>query len=158
MLEADVVRLALGPLFVVCLAVIFYLRKRRAARLLMTIGCLHVLGGLWLGREYLARIGREGFFGEADSSLAEIPSRTERELVFWFLLWGVFAFLLGQLLSWAETHGKRPPAYFGWELVLISLAAAALAPKDGFWLVLIPAFMLTRSPKDSEANAAKSGG
>jgi hypothetical protein len=149
MLEADVVRLVLGPLFLVCLAVVFYLRKRKAARLLMAIGCLHVLGGLWLGREYLARMGREGFIGEADSALGRITSRTERELVFWFLLWGVFAFLLGQLLSWAETHGKRPPAYFGWELVIVSLAAAALAPKDGFWLVLIPAFMLTRSSKDS---------
>jgi hypothetical protein len=156
MLEADVVRLALGPMFLICLAVIFYLRKRKAARLLMAIGCLHVLGGVWLGREYLARIGREGFFGEADSALGRIPSRTERELVFWFLLWGVFAFLLGQLLSWAETQGKRPPAYFGWELMLISLAAAALAPKDGFWLVLIPAFMLAGSSKGSEANAAKS--
>jgi len=68
----------------------------------------------------------------------------------------VFAFLLGQLLSWAEAQGRRPPAYFGWELVIISLAAA-LAPKDGFWLVLIPAFMIAGGPKDSEATAAKTG-
>ena len=116
----------------------------------MATGCLHVLGGVWLGREPLMRIWREGFFGEADSALGHIPSRTEKELVFWFLLWGVFTFLLGQLVSRMESQGKRPPAYFGWELVTISLAAALLAPKDGFWLVLIPAFMLTRGSATSE--------
>ena len=149
MLEADIVRLALGPLFLICLGVIFYLRKRMAARLLMAIGCLHVMGGMWVGRELLARIWREGFFGEADSALDHIPSRTGRELVFWFLLWGVFTFLLGQLISWMETQGKRPPAYLGWELMIISLVAAALIPKGGFWLVLIPAFMLTRGSATS---------
>ena len=150
MLEADVVRIALGPLFLICLGVIFYLGKRRAARLLMATGCLHVLGGVWLGREPLMRIWREGFFGEADSALGHIPSRTEKELVFWFLLWGVFTFLLGQLVSRMESQGKRPPAYFGWELVIISLVAALLIPKGGFWLVLIPAFMLTRGSATSE--------
>lgn len=150
MLEADVVRFALGPLFLVCVGVIFYLRKRRAARLFMAIGCLHVLGGVWVGREHLARIAREGFFGEADSALGSIPSRVGNELAFWFLLWGVFTFLLGQLLSWMEAQGKRPPARFGWELVVINLAAAALIPKGGFWMVLIPAFMLTRGAATSE--------
>lgn len=110
----------------------------------MAIGCLHVLGGAWLGRGPLRRVWEDGFFGEADSALGRIPSRAENELVFWFLLWGVFTFLLGQLVSWAESQGKRPPAHFGWELVVITLTAALLAPKDGFWLVLIPAFMLTR--------------
>jgi hypothetical protein len=143
MLEVYVVRIALVPLFLICLGVIFYLGNRRAARLLMVIGCLHVLGGVWVGREPLIRIWREGFFGEADSALNHIPSRTDRELVFWFLLWGAFTFLLGQLFSWMDSQGKRPPAYIGWELVIISLASALLIPKGGFWLVLIPAFMLT---------------
>jgi hypothetical protein len=57
-----------------------------------------------------------------------------------------------------ESQGKRPPAYLGWELVIISLVAALLIPKGGFWLVLIPAFMLTRGPassKNSKLTAAK---
>ena len=45
MLEADLTSLALGPLFLICLLVIFYFRKRKAARLLMVVGVLHVLGG-----------------------------------------------------------------------------------------------------------------
>ena len=147
MLEADLVRLILGLLFLVCLAAVFYLRERKAARLIMAIGVLHVLGAAWVGREPLARIFREGFFGEADSALGRIPSRIERELIFWSLLWGAFTFLLGQLVSSMERQGKRPPAYIGWELAAVSLTAALLAPKDGFWLMLLPAFMLVRSAR-----------
>jgi Family of unknown function (DUF6463) len=142
MLEADIVRVVLGLLFLICLAAIFYLRKRKASRLIMAIGVLHVLGGAWVGRAPLARIFRDGFFGEADSSLGRIPSYADKELIFWSLLWGGFAFLLGQLVSWAEREGRRVPAYFGWELAAISLCAALLTPKSGFWLLLLPAFMI----------------
>lgn len=144
MLEADLVRLILGLLFLACLVTVFYLRERKAARLLMAIGALHVLGAAWVGRGPLARIFGEGFFGEADSSLGRLPSEADKELIFWSLLWGVFAFLLGQLVSWAERGGKRPPAYFGWELAAVSLVAALLTPKDGFWMMLLPAFMLIK--------------
>lgn len=149
MLEADVVRLALGPLFLICLLVVFRLRKRKAARLLMVTGVLHILGGLWVGRRPLMRIFNEGFFGEADSALGNLPAHAEKELLFWFVLWGVFTFLLGQVISWLNNEGKSVPAYIGWELAVISIVAALLAPKDGFWLMLVPAFMLI---KDARAN------
>ena len=149
MIEADLTHLALGPLFFACLLVVFYLRKRKAARLLMLIGVLHGLGGAWVGREPLVRIFREGFFGEAGSGLGNIPADADKELLFWFVLWGVFAFVLGQLLSWMEKHGQRPPAWLGWELIVINLVAAALIPKGGFWLVLIPAFLIVRESRRS---------
>jgi hypothetical protein len=148
MIEADLTRLALGPPFLVCLLVIVYLRKHKAARLLMVTGVLHVLGGVWVGRGPLMRIVREGFFGAADSGLGHVPSATDRELVFWFLLWGVYTFVLGQLLAWMEDQGRRPPAYLGWELIAINLIAAALMPKGGFWLVLIPSFLIIRESKE----------
>jgi hypothetical protein len=147
MLEADLTRLALGPLFFVCLLVVFLLRKRKAARLLMVVGVLHVLGGLWVGREPLLRIFREGFFGEADSALGNVPAAADKELLFWFVLWGVYTFVLGQLLSWMEQRGQRPPAYLGWELIVINLIAAALMPKGGFWLVLIPSYLIIRESR-----------
>jgi len=150
MLEALVVRLILGPLFLISLLVILYLRKRKAARLLMVIGALHVLGGLVAGREHVARIFREGFFGEADSALGSLPTETGKELLFWFLLWGVFVFLLGQLVSYMERRGLRPPAHFGWELVAVSLLCAALMPAGGFWLVLLPAFLLVKESGSKE--------
>jgi hypothetical protein len=147
MIEADLVRLALGPLFLLCLVVVVRLRERQAARLLMVIGVLHVLGGAWVGREPLLRIVREGFLGAADSALGNVPAAADKELLFWFVLWGVYTFVLGQLLSWMEQHGQRPPAYLGWELVVINLIAAALYPKGGFWLVLIPSFLIIRESR-----------
>jgi hypothetical protein len=147
MIEADLTRLALGPLFFVCLLVVVYLGRRKAARLLMVIGVLHVLGGVWVGREPLMEIVRGGFFGQADSGLGHVPPATDRELLFWFVLWGVYTFVLGQLLSWMEKQGQRPPAYLGWELVGVNLIAAALMPKGGFWLVLIPSFLILRESR-----------
>ena len=149
MLEADLVRLILGLLFLISLLVVFHLRKRRAGRLLMVIGVLHIFGGIWVGRKPLVRIFGEGFFGQADSALGTLPQHAEKELLFWFLLWGVFTFMLGQLISWLEKKGKRAPAYIGWELAGISLIAALLAPKNGFWLMLLPAFILIKDARSA---------
>lgn len=152
MAEVYVVRLVLLPLFLVCAGFVFYLRKRKAARLLMVIGALHILGGIWVGRNTLARIFRDGFIGEADSFLGHLPARTEKELVFWFLFWGVLLFLLGQLISWMEKQLIRPPAFVGWGLMASSLVAALLMPAVGFWLVLLPAFILIKDAKDPGAS------
>ncbi len=62
------------------------LHSRKVGRLLMLIGFLHVLGGTWVGRKPLARIFRDGFWGEADSALGNMASEMDKELVFWFLL------------------------------------------------------------------------
>lgn len=150
MLEVDLVRLALGPPFFIGLWIIVRRGRRKVGRTFMLIGVLHVLGGCFVGREPLIRIFRDGFLAEADSALGNLPSQTDKELVFWFLLWGVFAFLLGQLISSTEGRGERVPAFIGWELVVINLVAAALYPKGGFWLVLIPAFMIIRAAKTHE--------
>jgi hypothetical protein len=144
MLEAYLVRAVLGVLFLGCLLTILYLRRRKAARLIMVIGVLHMLGAAWVARGQLARIFRDGFFGEADSSMGRLPAQADKELIFWSLLWGGFTFLLGQLVSRAEKEGTPPPAYFGWELAAISLVAALLSPLSGFWLLLLPACMLIR--------------
>ena len=145
LLEADLVRAALGPLFIVSLIVIFYLGKNKAGRLLKTIGILHVLGGSVVGREPVARIFREGFLGEGDSGLGNVPEHMDKELAFWFMLWGAYIFMIGQLASWAEQEGRPIPASFGWTMVAIDLVAGALYPKGGFWFVLIPAFMIIRN-------------
>jgi Family of unknown function (DUF6463) len=144
MREADVVRLILGLLFLIGLLLIVRLHSRKVGRLLMLIGFLHVLGGAWVGREPLARIFRDGFWGEADSALGNMASEMDKELVFWFLLWGLFMFIFGQLISCIERQGKRPAAFIGWELAAISLLAIALYPKGGFWSVLIPAFLIIK--------------
>jgi Family of unknown function (DUF6463) len=146
-LEADLVRLSLGPLFLIGLLVIVRLGEKKAGRLLMLTGVLHVLGGAWVARGPLARMAREGLLGTADSALGRVPSRTDMEAVFWFMLWGVVTFTLGHLVAWVEGQGRRLPAAIGWELVLMNLAALVFYPKGGFWLVLIPSFMIIRESR-----------
>lgn len=144
MLEVDIVRLALGPLFLIGFLIIKRLGKNVSGRVLKLIGVLHVLGGAVVGRGSLARIFREGFFGEADSGLGHLPEHADKEMVFWFMLWGVYAFILGQAVSWIEGRGERPPASVGWTVAASSLLSIALYPKGGFWLVLIPAYLIVR--------------
>lgn len=144
LLEADLVRAVLGPLFLISLAVIVYRGKNKVGRLLMTVGVLHVLGGLVVGREPIARIFREGFVGEGDSALGNLPAHMDKELAFWFMLWGVFTFILGQVASWVDENGQRLPAHVGWQLLLANFVAGVLVPKGGFWFLLIPAYMIVR--------------
>jgi hypothetical protein len=87
--------------------------------------------------------------GEADSALGNVPEHMDKELAFWFMLWGVYTFLFGRLASWVEREGKRLPEHVGWQLIVVNLAAAALVPKGGFWLVLIPSFMIVREARKS---------
>jgi hypothetical protein len=58
----------------------------------------------------------------------------------------VFAFpllFLGQLLAARPETPSRPTlALLGWELFAFALAGAVLMPVSGFWLFLLPAFIL----------------
>ena len=56
MSEVDVVRLSLGALFLIGLGIIVRLRTRKAGRLLMLIGFLHVLN--LENRQHVAAVGR----------------------------------------------------------------------------------------------------
>ena len=144
-LEADLVRMTLGVLFLISFAVILYLGRNKAGRLLITIGVLHIAGGLVVGREPVMRIVREGVLGEADSAFGNAPLHMDKELAFWFFIWGVLTILLGQVANWLESKGTRLPASIGWQLLVVNLVAAILIPKGGFWFVLIPAYMIVRN-------------
>ena len=155
MLEVDLVRLSLGLLFVLGFAVFVRRRTNTAGRLLMLSGLLHILGGAWVGRQPLGRMVRAGVWGAADSALGHVASQMEQELVFWFLLWGIVTFIFGQLVAGLERHGQRPPAWIGWELLLMNVIAIALYPKGGFWLVLIPAVLLIKAARKREGDLAR---
>lgn len=147
MVPADLIRLVLIPPFLIGLWVILRRRERKVGRTLMLIGAVHGLGGVLVGWEPLIRIFQEGFFGEADSTLGHLPPEMEQELVFWFLLWGATAVLLGQAVAHLEGLGETLPARLGWGLAAMSLVAIAVAPKGGFWWVLLPAYWIIRDKR-----------
>ena len=143
MLEADVVRALIFPVMLTGTVLIWRSHRFVAGRLLMLIGALHLLG-FWVGREPLLRIAANGFLNQADSGVGNVAAKADQELVFWFLLWGPFTIMLGQLIVVLERRGVRPPSWFGWQLGAVSLAAALLMPKGGFWWMLLPAYRLIR--------------
>lgn len=141
--EADLVRAGLLPIMLASTIWIWRKGRHVAGRLLVLIGILHLSGG-WVGREPLTRIAEGGFFNQADSAVGNVLARADQELVFWFLLWGGFTILMGQLVIVLQAKGLRPPAWWGWELGAINLAAALMMPKGGFWWVLLPAYLIIR--------------
>jgi len=117
-----------------------------AAWILIGIGLLHMLLFLWFGRRVLAAIAGEGFWDTID------PIR-DRQMIFWALLTGVIALLLGQLALWVEGRGMRLPAFLGWELIAITLVCGVLMPISGEWLFLIPAALILIGARRVESQA-----
>lgn len=144
MLEADIVRASIFPVMLIGAIVIWKIGRNVAGRLLVLIGTLH-LAGLWVGREPIARIAAAGFLNQADSAVGNLIGMADQELVFWFALWGVWTMFLGWSVIAIEREGARVPRTFGWALLVVNLACAALMPKGGFWWVLLPAWLLTRA-------------
>ena len=143
MAESYPVRAAILPVMVAGAILIWRGRRHVAGRLLILIGCLHMLG-IWVGRDAVRRIAAGGFVNQVDSAVGRIPAKAAQELVFWFLLWGPCVILLGQLLIAMEEKGLRAPAWLGWELVAVNALAALLMPAGGFWWTLLPAWLIIR--------------
>jgi hypothetical protein len=155
MLEADLIRLAIFPVMLTGAALIWRSQRLVAGRLLILIGTLH-LSGVWVARAAVLRIVTGGILGQADSAVGRVAARADQELVFWFALWGVWTIFLGQVAVMLERRGGRLPAWFGWQLLIVNLAAAALVPKGGFWWVLVVAVLIIR--RRSEAAQDDSSG
>ncbi len=108
-----------------------------AGRWLIGIALVHALFGLWLGRDAVAAIARDGLLDAVDG-------RPARSLVFWFLLLSPLMAMLGQLVVADARRGQPPPRVLGWELLALVLACGVLMPASGFWLALVPAGLLIR--------------
>lgn len=90
---------------------------------------------LWFGRRSVRAIAGEGFWNTVD------PVR-ERQVLFWALLTGVMALLLGQLALWVTKRGQPLPSSLGWQLLSMTLVAGVLMPVSGGWLLLVPAILI----------------
>ncbi len=109
----------------------------RAGYWLIGIAALHAAFGLWIGREPLLEIVRDGSWNTVDLT----PGR---EVIFWFLVMSPWIAILGQLLIWAAQAGMLVPRAIGWWLLLLVLVCGVLLPASGFWLGLVPAALLLR--------------
>lgn len=110
-------------------------QSRVAAWWITGVGVLHCALFLWFFRRSLRAIAGEGFWNTID------PMR-ERQVLFWALLTGVLALLLGQLALWITKQGKSLPSSLGWQLLIVTLVCGVLMPVSGGWLLLVPAILI----------------
>ena len=113
---------------------------RVSGYLLIAISVIHVLVGIWLFTEPLTDILQNGVF----NAVAPDPFAPyfDREAAFWFMIASPLFFTLGQLCCWAQERGIALPTFLGWNLLAISMVGVVLEPISGFWLLMLPAFLI----------------
>lgn len=117
-------------------------QSRLAAWWITGVGVLHCALFLWVGRRSLRAIAADGIWNTID------PIR-ERQVLFWALLTGVLALVLGRLALWITKRGHALPSSLGWQLLILTVVSGILMPVSGGWLLLVPAILiiLGGSPK-----------
>lgn len=127
--------------------------RRLCGPLLMATGALDVLYVFVVHSRQLAAIAGDGFFNAVDPNAAF--STFDRETAFWHLMFGAIAIVLGGLIHWTQARTGTLPAFLGWSLLTISVAALVLMPISGFWIVLPQAvLMILVSRRDSPRTVA----
>lgn len=98
---------------------------------LIALGIGHTVTGIILFRTALAALFRDGFVN------ALLP-HLDRRLAFWFLMFGVILFLLGQVTLYADATGDTYLLkVVGWYALGIGAVGATAMPRSPFWIALI---------------------
>src|SRR3989442_11002933 len=101
---------------------------------LIGVGILHAVLGVFKGYSLLSEIARSAFATETGRRLV---TGLGKEFVFWFLFGGFLMLVLGHFFTWVERRlNHAVPSFIGWELVLLSVLGLSFMPLSGFWLVL----------------------
>ncbi|WP_019422162.1 DUF6463 family protein [Paenibacillus sp. OSY-SE] len=68
-----------------------------------------------------------------------------RAAAFWFLLFGLFLFMLARLMNWLiRVKGTDVPKFIGVHLLALSLIGVFFMPVSGFWLIIPQAVIIIR--------------
>ncbi len=106
---------------------------RNSGWLLITIATLHNLLGVVLGWEVLQGMAEAGFWNtvEQDGQI-----NFSRSSILWFLMLGIFWWVLGALMQqWLNQIG-RLPQWLGYVLLASGCAVAFVLPQSGAWFFM----------------------
>ncbi len=99
--------------------------------ILIALGIGHTVTGIFLFRPALAALFRDGF---ANAVLPHL----DRRVAFWFLMFSVMLYLLGQITLYAAaTDDTYLLKVVGWYVLGISSVGATAMPTSPFWIALI---------------------
>ncbi len=97
----------------------------------IALGIGHTVTGIILFHPALAALFRDGFANAVHPHL-------DRRLAFWFLMFSVMLFFLGQVTLYAAaTDDTYLLKVVGWYVLGISSVGATAMPKSPFWIALI---------------------
>ena len=103
---------------------------------LIALGIGHTVTGIILFRPALAALFRDGF---ANAVLPHL----DRRLAFWFLMFSVMLFFLGQVTLYAAaSNDTYLIKVVGWYVLGIGAVGATAMPKSPYWIALIVAPIL----------------
>lgn len=120
---------------------------RASGYLLIAISILHVGVGIWSYAEPITGIWQDGFFNVVDPYV-------DRQAAFWFMMAAPLFFAVGQLCCWAQAQNITLPASLGWNLLAVSTVGAVLMPISGFWLLMLPAFLILVASRQASTRSA----
>ena len=109
--------------------------RRIAGYLLMAIALAHFVFGLLSYFGPFSAMARVGFWNSVDPY-------DDRQEAFWFAVFAVPLFFLGQILFRSQISEESVLTSLGWQILAVALIGAFLMPISGFWLVVVPALLL----------------
>ena len=78
----------------------------------------------------------------------------ERQVLFWALLTGIMALLLGQLALWVASRGRALPAFLGWQILGMTVVCGVLMPVSGGWLFAVPGVLIILGARQPQQDVA----
>lgn len=100
-------------------------------KFIIGIGVIHVAFGFVVFHGTLRILVAEGLFNT-------VNGQPDRELAFWFIIFGAVVILLGALTDWCERQAAGLPRRFGWSLLALTVLVVFIMPISGGWLLLAP--------------------
>ena len=117
--------------------------RRWVGMAVVAIGIIHVLFGVVVFRGTLVEILRDGIVNT-------VNGQPDRELSFWFIIFGILTILLGALIDWCEANAPMLPRFLGWSLLGLTGICVLIMPLSGGWLLVVPSIgAITRSKTEA---------
>jgi phosphoglycerol transferase MdoB-like AlkP superfamily enzyme len=114
--------------------------------LLIITGILHTLIALWLGKEALIGMIRDGFVNSVGSDIS-------REFAFWFFICGLAFIFLGHVLHYYIKKEQKPaPLFVAYYLLAISAVVCLIEPESGGWLFIPQALIIIFAKRKRQSN------
>lgn len=111
--------------------------------LIIGVGVIHSAFGFIVFWQTWVQIFELGFF----NSIGEDPMRGA---VVWFFLFALPVISYGYLIHWIQRQTGLYPRHLIWHLIFLMLTGVSFMPASGFWLLLIPIFLLWKKGNNLE--------